>query len=117
MLPGIDVIFIGTSDLSFALGLRGEQNHPRLEAAVTTIARAAKKHGKAVGRPAVTVKEATAFQKKGFQFFFLGSDVDFLRCGAAQILDRWDDPSSRPRRRRSEDVLEPQTESFFHVFE
>jgi 2-keto-3-deoxy-L-rhamnonate aldolase RhmA len=85
--PGIDVIFIGTSDLSFALGLRGEQNHPKLEAAVSKIAAAAKKHGKAVGRPAVTVKEAKAFQKKGFQFFFIGSDVDFLRAGAAQMLN------------------------------
>jgi 2-keto-3-deoxy-L-rhamnonate aldolase RhmA len=84
--PGIDVIFIGTSDLSFALGLRGEQNHPKLEAAVTKIAAAAKKHGKAVGRPAITVKDAKAFQKKGFQFFFLGSDVDFLRVGASQVL-------------------------------
>jgi 2-keto-3-deoxy-L-rhamnonate aldolase RhmA len=84
--PGIDVIFIGTSDLSFALGLRGEQNHPKLEAAVATIAAAAKKHGKAVGRPAMSVKEAKTFQKKGFQFFFVGSDVDFLRSGAAQML-------------------------------
>ncbi len=32
--PGIDVLFIGTSDLSFALGLRGEQNHPKLDAAI-----------------------------------------------------------------------------------
>src|SRR5438094_5396765 len=28
--PGIDVLFIGTSDLSFSLGLRGQQRHPRL---------------------------------------------------------------------------------------
>ena len=27
--PGIDVMFIGTSDLSFSLGLRGNQEHPR----------------------------------------------------------------------------------------
>ena len=32
--PGIDVIFIGTSDLSFSLGLRGKQNHPKLDAAI-----------------------------------------------------------------------------------
>jgi 2-keto-3-deoxy-L-rhamnonate aldolase RhmA len=27
--PGVDVMFIGTSDLSFSLGLRGDQNHPK----------------------------------------------------------------------------------------
>ena len=33
--PGVDVIFIGTSDLSFSLSLRGRQDEPILEAAVT----------------------------------------------------------------------------------
>src|SRR5882672_10594054 len=55
--PGIDVIFIGTHDLSFSLGLRGKQEHPKLEAAITRIATAARKHGKALGRPAVTVEQ------------------------------------------------------------
>ena len=50
-VPGIDVLFIGTSDLSFSLGLRGEQHHRRLEAAVARITAAAKRHGKVLGRP------------------------------------------------------------------
>ena len=29
--PGVDAIFIGTSDLSFSLGLRGKQNEPALD--------------------------------------------------------------------------------------
>src|SRR5271157_2441747 len=32
--PGIDVMFIGTSDLSFSLGLRGDQKHPKLQEAI-----------------------------------------------------------------------------------
>ena len=39
------MIFIGTSDLSFSLGLRGAQNHSKLDAAVAKIVAAAKKHG------------------------------------------------------------------------
>ena len=27
--PGVDVVFVGTGDLSFSLGLRGQQRHPR----------------------------------------------------------------------------------------
>ena len=84
--PGIDVIFIGTSDLSFALGLRGEQNHPKLRAAVAKIAAAAKRHGKPLGRPALSIADVKAFQKQGFQFFFVGSDIDLLRNGVTEIL-------------------------------
>jgi 2-keto-3-deoxy-L-rhamnonate aldolase RhmA len=84
--PGIDVIFIGTSDLSFALGLRGEQEHPRLEAAVAKIAAAVRKHGKALGRPAWTVEQVRKFQKQGFQFFMVGMELDFMARGVAQFL-------------------------------
>src|ERR1017187_3277761 len=44
--PGIDVLFIGTSDLSFSLGLRGRQQEPKLEEAIARVVGAAKKHGK-----------------------------------------------------------------------
>ena len=29
--PGVDVIFVGTSDLSFSMGLRGQSGHPRVQ--------------------------------------------------------------------------------------
>jgi len=84
--PGIDVIFIGTSDLSFSLGLRGEQDHPRLEAAVATIVAAGKKYGKSLGRPALSVEKIKKYQKQGFLFFMTATDIDFMARGAAQLL-------------------------------
>lgn len=84
--PGVDVLFIGTSDLSFSLGLRGRQDHPRLEAAVKTIATAAKKHGKFLGRPARTPAEIKRFQKQGFQFFMTTTDIDLMAAGALPLL-------------------------------
>src|SRR5262249_3232493 len=42
---GVDAIFIGTSDLSFSLGLRGKQNEPALDDAIARIATAARRHG------------------------------------------------------------------------
>jgi 2-keto-3-deoxy-L-rhamnonate aldolase RhmA len=84
--PGIDVIFIGTSDLSFSLGLRGKQDHPRLEAAVAKIVAAGKKHGKALGRPALTVEHIKKYRKQGFLFFMTATDLDFMGRGAAQLL-------------------------------
>src|SRR5215472_6100443 len=40
--PGVDVMFIGTSDLSFSLGLRGRQNEPALEQAIRKVVEAGK---------------------------------------------------------------------------
>jgi 2-keto-3-deoxy-L-rhamnonate aldolase RhmA len=84
--PGIDVLFIGTSDLSFSLGLRGEQNHPKLDQAVARIAASAKKHGKFLGRPALMPEQIKRFQKQGFQFFMCGADLDLMAAGATQLL-------------------------------
>jgi len=84
--PGIDVLFIGTSDLSFSLGLRGKQDHPRLDAAVARIAAAGRKHGKFLGRPALTAEQVKRFQKQGFQFFMCGAEIDLLAVGTRQLL-------------------------------
>jgi 2-keto-3-deoxy-L-rhamnonate aldolase RhmA len=84
--PGIDVIFIGTSDLSFSLGLRGSQNHPKLDEAVARIAAAARRNGKFLGRPARTPEEIGRFQKQGFQFMMTGTDLDFMAVGVAELL-------------------------------
>jgi 2-keto-3-deoxy-L-rhamnonate aldolase RhmA len=96
-IPGIDVLFIGTSDLSFSLGLRGRQAEPKLEEAVAKIAAAAKRHGKLLGRPARTVKEIHQFQQQGFLFFMTGTDLDFMATGAAELLA----PLGRSRRTAS----------------
>jgi len=84
--PGIDVIFIGTSDLSFSLGLRGKQDHPRLEAAIARIVAAGKQHGKVLGRPALTPEAIRRFQKQGFLFFQTATDLGFMAAGATQFL-------------------------------
>jgi len=84
--PGIDVLFIGTSDLSFSLGLRGAQDHPRLAEAVAKIVTAAKRHGKVLGRPARTPAEVRRFQKQGFRFFMTATDLELMADGSAQLL-------------------------------
>jgi len=92
--PGIDVLFIGTSDLSFSLGLRGEQNHPKLDAAIARIVAAGTKNGKALGRPGRTPEQIKRFRKEGFLFFQAPTDLDFMAAGAAQFLE----PCGRARR-------------------
>jgi 2-keto-3-deoxy-L-rhamnonate aldolase RhmA len=84
--PGLDVIFIGTSDLSFSLGLRGNQSEAALDKAIAAVTRAAKKHGKFLGRPASSFSQIRRFQEEGFQFFQMASDLDLMIAGAAQLL-------------------------------
>jgi 2-keto-3-deoxy-L-rhamnonate aldolase RhmA len=84
--PGIDVLFIGTSDLSFSLGLRGRQNEPALDEAIAKIVAAAKKHGKFLGRPAGTPEKVAAFREQGFQLFQCMTELGLMRLGAEQLL-------------------------------
>ncbi len=84
--PGLDVIFIGTSDLSFSLGLRGRQDEPKLDQAVAKIVAAAKKHGKFVGRPALSPQAIKKYQKQGFQFFMTKTDLELMDAGASALL-------------------------------
>lgn len=92
--PGIDVLFIGPSDLSFSLGLRGAQDHPKLRAAISRIVRAAKRHGKVAGRPALTRRNLAIYIRQGFQFFMTRTDLELVTAGARDLLGpRFTDPT------------------------
>ena len=95
--PGIDVLFIGTSDLSFSLGLRGRQNEPLLEEAIAKIVAAAKRHGKFVGRPAMDSTQVPRYREQGFQLFQCTTELNLMRIGAKQWLEQADAPAPRPR--------------------
>jgi 2-keto-3-deoxy-L-rhamnonate aldolase RhmA len=84
--PGVDVIFIGTSDLSFSFGLRGQQDHPRIEEAAGAVLDAARRYGKIAGRPAGTAEHTKRYVEQGFLFFQAPSDLALFESGAHQFL-------------------------------
>ena len=84
--PGIDVLFIGTSDLSFSLGLRGDQKDPKLHDAIAKVVDAGKRHGKALGRPAGSPELMKKYMEQGFQLFQAPTDIGFLTAGAKAYL-------------------------------
>jgi 2-keto-3-deoxy-L-rhamnonate aldolase RhmA len=88
--PGVDALFIGTSDLSFSLGLRGRQDEPALEDAIRRIVDAAKRHGKFVGRPARTAEQARRYMEQGFLLFQSPTEVGLMEMGARQLLEGLD---------------------------
>ena len=99
--PGIDVLFIGTSDLSFSLGLRGRQEEPVLQQAIEKVTAAARRHHKFLGRPAASPNEVLRYQQEGFQFFQSVTEIGLMELGAEQVLR----PLGIPRPKMSKSLL------------
>lgn len=85
-IPGIDVIYIGPSDLSWQLA-GGDRDHPEFKAAVAKIIAAAKRHNKVLGRPAGSPEQMKQYIEQGFLFFQSPSELGLMRRGARQLLD------------------------------
>src|SRR5581483_7841755 len=85
--PGIDAMFIGTSDLSFSLGLRGRQDHPELERAICKVVEAGKRHGKVLGRPAAAPDRIQEYIGQGFLLFQAPTELGFMATGAKRYLE------------------------------
>ena len=83
--PGIDVLFVGPSDLSITMsdGAVLDPHSKDVEATLEQIVAAAKKAGKVAGLYCGNAERAAAMAKRGFGFLAVGSDLGFLREGAA----------------------------------
>ena len=88
--PGVDVLFIGTSDLSFSLGLRNRQDDPALDAAIGQIRDAARRHGKFLGRPAADAADIRRYMEQGFLLFQMPTEIGLLEIGARRLLEPFD---------------------------
>ncbi len=86
--PGVDVLFIGTSDLSFSLGLRGDQKHTKLQEAIAKVVEAGRRHGKFLGRPAQLPDQVKHYIQQGFQLFQAPTEMGFFTAGAKSYLSQ-----------------------------
>ena len=84
----IDVLFVGPMDLSIALGVFGQPDHPRFVDALKATADAAVKEGKAAGILLQKPEEFQRYYELGFRFIACGSDSSFVRDGACKIAER-----------------------------
>jgi 4-hydroxy-2-oxoheptanedioate aldolase len=87
-VPGIDVLFVGPSDLSIGLtdGAELDPHSKTVEAALDTIIAAANKAGKVAGLYCANAERAVACAKRGIRFMAVASDLAMLRAGAAAQL-------------------------------
>ena len=85
-IDGVDVLFVGPTDLSHSMGMPGRFDDPEFVDALRTVVAAADAHGKAAG---ILLRDATTldtYRDLGFRFIGLGSDGAFVVDGLRSVL-------------------------------
>jgi 4-hydroxy-2-oxoheptanedioate aldolase len=87
--PGLDGVYIGPADLSYALGLppRGDNPDPQHMAACERIRETAHRHGIKACMHCASAAFAAGAVKRGFDLIMLTSDVASMTAGARRQLD------------------------------
>ncbi|HUF81677.1 MAG TPA: aldolase/citrate lyase family protein [Burkholderiales bacterium] len=87
-VPGVDVVHIGTNDLSTDLGYPGQLTHPDVMAAVERVARACAKHGKHAGVGGLTggdaVKSLPRVIELGARFITSASEWNLMMAAGTE---------------------------------
>jgi 2-keto-3-deoxy-L-rhamnonate aldolase RhmA len=82
-VPGVDVLLIGTNDLTLEMGISGKYDDARVVQAYDAVIAACRKHGKHPGMGGIY--DHPTMEKyivRGARFILCGSDVTFLMEGA-----------------------------------
>jgi 2-keto-3-deoxy-L-rhamnonate aldolase RhmA len=85
-IDGADVLFVGPTDLSHALGVPGRLTEPVFIEALTTVVAACRSHGKGPGILLRKLEDLDRYLELGFTFIGLGSDGAFVTDGAAAAI-------------------------------
>lgn len=87
-VDGVDCLWVGHFDLSVGLGIPGEFEHPEFKAAIDRTVKAARKHGKAMGRLVPTVEVGIELYDVGFDFICYSGDVWVLHNALAEAIGK-----------------------------
>jgi 2-keto-3-deoxy-L-rhamnonate aldolase RhmA len=107
-VDGIDVLLIGTSDLTSELGIAGQIGHPKVIDAYAAVGAACERHGKTLGMGGVYDEEnASRYVGMGARFVLTGSDHSYILTGAnargsffARLSPAQETPPRKGRRAR-----------------
>jgi 4-hydroxy-2-oxoheptanedioate aldolase len=80
-VEGVDVLFVGPSDLSASMGIPRQFEHPRMKEAYAKTVSVSKAHGKAAGILLQTPDQLEHFIDLGFNFVSLSSDAACVTKG------------------------------------
>jgi 4-hydroxy-2-oxoheptanedioate aldolase len=88
-MDGVDALFFGPGDMSLALGIPGQMDHPEIDRMRQEVARIARKHNKiaaTVSSPATVTQHADM----GYNWLNIGADVLALSDYADKMLAAFD---------------------------
>jgi len=85
---GVDVLFVGPSDLTLSMGIFRQFDHPDYLAALEKVGHAARKAGKAAGILMGNPAEYGKYYDLGFRMLGCGSDSVFVSEGASRLLEQ-----------------------------
>lgn len=88
-IDGVDMLFVGPSDLSQALGVIGDFMHERCLSAVDEIAAACRNHGKQWGAVTPSPEYASLLIGKGCTLISPTNDVKLITSGLAATKERF----------------------------
>jgi 2-keto-3-deoxy-L-rhamnonate aldolase RhmA len=100
-LDGIDVLFIGPSDLTMELGIFGQFDHPLFKDALQATVNAAERAGKAAGILFFNPDDYARYYDLGIRFIACGADATFVADGARNFASRLDQARSNAKTRTS----------------
>ena len=87
-VPGIDVLFVGPSDLSYSMGMFREFDNPTFRDAIVRVNEAARAANKTTGIFLTAVEQVPAALADGFRMIALGSDGGYMMAAAKETLAR-----------------------------
>jgi 4-hydroxy-2-oxoheptanedioate aldolase len=88
-IPGVDLLFVGPSDLSQVLGVTGDFENPKCLNAIEALARACADAKKPWGVFSRGPEYAARMRSWGCQLFVLGADIHAIHAGVRSIKERY----------------------------
>jgi 2-dehydro-3-deoxyglucarate aldolase/4-hydroxy-2-oxoheptanedioate aldolase len=82
----VDLVFVGTYDLSTSLGHPGNVGHRDVIRALETVIASAHSHKKAVGMPVADEISAREWFGRGITFFETLGEIDLIEMGARRLV-------------------------------
>ena len=85
-LDGVDVLFVGPTDLSHSMGIPGQFDDPGFVEALRAVTAATEASGKAAGILLRSAADLPRYIELGFRFIGIGSDLNFVLDGARGVV-------------------------------
>ena len=87
-VEGLDMLFVGPSDLSASLGQQGNFTSDEFMAAIERIEKAAKDAGKLLGSIPLLTRSAAELFQSGYQLVISGTDTILLKTAAENDIEK-----------------------------